>query len=510
MDDASNASQSVDKQNLVDRVVTWFSPKAGAERYRYRKALDVMRGYEAAAVTKRTSGWKTTHGSAVSEVRVSLKMMRSRSRDLVRSNGWAKRAVNVIANSIVGAGIRPQAQAKTKAQAERRENLWREWGETTACDYYGQHDIYGLQNLAAKAIAESGSVLVRRVVSPKTKPVPLKIQLLESDYLDVSRDVANTGGTYITGGIQFDADGQREGYWLFDNHPGDLTFGAATSKFVPADQVQHVFRVDRPGQIEGVPWGAPVIIRLRDQDEFADAQLVRQKIAACFAVFVEDNDVLGGAKRGNKSKDGEIIEKVEPAMIEVLPSGKKVSFANPPSVENIPEYMRFTMHEIAAGYEVPYTALTGDLSDANFASGRLGRLDFQRDVRTWQQVMFIPQFCQTVWRWFDDLAVISGVAGDRQTVTAKWTPPPLPMTDPEKEITAYVRGVRSGVMTLPQVVAERGRDFAEHVEEIVVSNKALDDNNLILDSDPRHVSQQGQAQKWADSEPPDDEGETKD
>lgn len=506
MGDSKAAGTVADKQNLIDRMVSWVNPRAGAERLRYRMALDMMRGYEAAAVTKRTSGWRTTHGSAVSEVRGSIKTMRSRSRDLVRSNAWAKRAVHVLANSIVGTGIRPQAQARTKAQADRREQLWREWAETTACDFNGRRDMYGLQRLAALTIVEAGSVLIRKVISPKNKPVPLTIQVLEPDYLDTSRDTANSGDTYITGGIQFDATGQRQGYWLFDQHPGDLTFGSAVSRFVPADQLQHVFREDRPGQIEGVPWGAPVIMRLRDLDEFADAQLVRQKIAACFAVFVEDNDPLAAAKNANnKTAAGEIVEKIEPAMIEILPAGKKVSFANPPTVENIPEYMRFTLHEIAAGYEVPYMTLSGDLSDTNFASGRIGRLDFQRNVKTWQCTMFIPQFCQTVWRWFDDVAVISGVAGDRQTVTAKWTPPPLPLTDPEKEVNAYVRGLRGGVLTLQQVTAEQGRDFAEHIAEIAASNKVLDDNSIILDSDPRKVSQQGQAQKWDSGTPPDDD-----
>jgi capsid protein len=39
-----------------------------------------------------------------------------------------------------------------------------------------------------------------------------------------------------------------------------------------------------------VPWFAPVILKLRDLDDYDDAELVRKKIEACFAAFVTGAD----------------------------------------------------------------------------------------------------------------------------------------------------------------------------------------------------------------------------
>jgi hypothetical protein len=76
-------------------------------------------------------------------------------------------------------------------------------------------------------------------------------------------------------------------------HPGEVTSCTRTrllSQRVPAERVMHLFERLRPGQIQGVPWFAPAIVKLRDLDESDDAELVRKKIEACFAAFVTGDE----------------------------------------------------------------------------------------------------------------------------------------------------------------------------------------------------------------------------
>jgi capsid protein len=63
----------------------------------------------------------------------------------------------------------------------------------------------------------------------------------------------------------------------------------------------HLFERLRPGQIQGVPWFAPAIVKLRDLDESDDAELVRKKIEACFAAFVTgDEEAAAAGHRGHE------------------------------------------------------------------------------------------------------------------------------------------------------------------------------------------------------------------
>jgi capsid protein len=75
---------------------------------------------------------------------------------------------------------------------------------------------------------------------------------------------------------------------------------------------------------------------------------------------------------------------------------------------------------------------------------------------------------------------------------ARWTPPPMPMIEPDKEGIAYQRLIRIGGMTWAEMVRERGYDPDEVLDEIEEWNKKFDAKGVILDSDPRHMSQQGQ------------------
>jgi capsid protein len=85
----------------------------------------------------------------------------------------------------------------------------------------------------------------------------MRLQVLEPDYLDLHRNgVVTAGGGQIIDGIEFDKQGRRVAYWLFTSHPGSARL--MTTQFasvrVPADRVLHIYRVDRPGQVRGVPW----------------------------------------------------------------------------------------------------------------------------------------------------------------------------------------------------------------------------------------------------------------
>jgi capsid protein len=52
---------------------------------------------------------------------------------------------------------------------------------------------------------------------------------------------------------------------------------------VPAEQVCHVFHPIAEGQLRGVPWVAPAMVRLWLLDQYDDAELDRKKVAAMFA-----------------------------------------------------------------------------------------------------------------------------------------------------------------------------------------------------------------------------------
>lgn len=488
--------------NILDRLAREISPTWALARQKARFAAEQfsagVRKFEAAGLGRRTDGWRTTSAGANNENRPALRLLRDRSRDLVRNNPFAKRAIQIIGTNVVGSGIQPAIIGAANKQTRTLGGAWQDWAASSACDFDGLLNFYGIQRSAIRAMGESGEVLlVRKRLTPdeiaKYGGPGIQLQLLESDFLDMGRDgLIAEGGGRILQGVEFNKDGRRVAYWLFKSHPGEsYHWGANTSVRIPAEDVLHLFDPLRPGQIRGIPMGVSAMLRLRDFDEYEDAQLVRQKIAACFAVFYNGIDADSGLAADNANQ-GEIPSRVEPGMIEKLPPGSTVEIASPPAALGYSEYSNTVLRSIAAGYGVTYEQLTGDMSNVNFTSARMARMEFDSYVAELQSLLIV-QLCSKVWAWFTAASYVSGAA-KKPVVPVKWTTPARKMVDPVKEVKAFKDAVRAGFMSWSDAVLSLGNNPDELRELLAQDFAALDAAKLVLTSDPRKFADAGMLQ----------------
>jgi capsid protein len=144
------------KPTFLDRAIGLFSPRAELDRLRARSAVQMLRGYDAARQKKRDGGWVAQGSSANAEIGPALARLRNASREMVRNNAYASRIVDVLVAHDVGAGIVARPKKGKKALDKRLAEAWRAWAETPECDAEGQLDLYGLQSLVRRTIAESG------------------------------------------------------------------------------------------------------------------------------------------------------------------------------------------------------------------------------------------------------------------------------------------------------------------------------------------------------------------
>ena len=113
---------------------------------------------------------------------------------------------------------RSPAEAKPAAVAE---SALGDLGEGPGALRRRPADFYGIQALAFRCVVEAGEVLIRKRIDPSAE-FPLKLQVLEPDFIDDTRDdrlIADGG--YIREGIEYNSRDQRIAYHLHRTHPGD-------------------------------------------------------------------------------------------------------------------------------------------------------------------------------------------------------------------------------------------------------------------------------------------------
>lgn len=227
--------------NALDRAIGYFSPERAFRRAQFRAAA-VTFAYDGAKSGRRTDGWLAAGGDANTEVGASLINLRNRSRDLLRNNPYASKAITELVGNAVGTGIVPQAKTGNPALDKTIDGEWPFFAEN--CDPGGQLDFYGMQALIVRTTAESGDGIVRfrQRLTQDGFRVPLQLQVLEGDFLDVARTMGTATG-HIIQGVQFNMIGQREAYWLYNYHPGGVYMlnprGGILSQPVPAAEVMH-------------------------------------------------------------------------------------------------------------------------------------------------------------------------------------------------------------------------------------------------------------------------------
>jgi lambda family phage portal protein len=489
------------KPNLLDRVIGAVAPERGLARLQARAQLartTARMNYEGAVHGRRSEGWnrRLLNADAALSPRI-MNDLRGISHDLVRNNAWASKAVTVIADHVVGAGIIPTVVGPDGKPIPALNALARQWFDSKACDAQGRVNFYRMQYVACRGMVTAGGSLMRRRWRRASDglPLPLQMQLLDIEYIDMNMANGLPGGGYRIGGVDFDPLGRRVAYNMYTGHPGGVIPGMQATRPVPATEIAHLYRDDRAEAVHGQPWFAPIIVRSKDWNDAVDARIMQQKVAAAFAAFRSGDP----ESDPQIDSDGNAIPDqadeqfwMEPGAIYDLPPGGDVKFPTPPSVDGYKDLFTVTALEIAAGIGIPYEALTGDLSNVSFISGRLGRLYFKRSVEAWQYGVFIPMVCEPAGEWFLEAARMNGAVvppGARVT----WTPPAFELMDPASEISADIAAVRAGFRSKAAVIRSRGEDPETVHAEIVAENAAADADGLVLDTDPRRVTQAGNA-----------------
>jgi lambda family phage portal protein len=502
------------KPSLVDRALLAVAPERGLRRLQAKaSAAQLMRAFDGASTDRRLSGWRASSSGPNAENDGALERLRYRARDLARNNRTVAAAALQFSGQTVGTGISPRAVDSRKTMRQKANDAWARFVDT--CDPEGQQDYNGLLATTARALFVDGECLHRWIAGVDKRPFG-RIKILEADHLDESRGqvpAANAVAANSYQGIDFDEWGARVGYWLFPVHPGETSVLRipGQSVRVAAADVDHFFHVARPGQFRGISWLAPSIVALRGVDDVVEATIWRKRIEACIGLMIRTPEAQGAAPLVGQQKTddrGRIEETLAPGKILRFGPGEEASTLDPTTSTDTVDFVRSQLYAFCATTGIPYHAITGDVSQANYSSLRAATLAGNVVLDMVQWLVLAPRV-KAAWRrvmWAE-----AYMTGDERfkSVRCELSMPVRPWVDPVKEITAKVMEIRAGLQSMPDALAERGLDWEAQLAELQAFLQAADEAQIVLDTDPRKITHSGAlqtaqaAQSVADGTPSD-------
>jgi lambda family phage portal protein len=468
--------------NFLDRAIGYVSPLRGVRRTMARQALDLAAQYRSAENSRLRSDWIIVRDETTPDP-WELINLRERSRDLNRNDPVAAGATDTLGLNIVGRGLRPQSRLRADylglgedqaRQLQRQaESIWQNW--TATADAANRLDFDELQYLALRKIIEDGEVLALPVMvtDEPWRQMQRAVELLEADRLTAPL----TGGTPTEQGtgIVVGERGQPLTYYISrKNSPKTQAIDARDDKGRP--RILHLFRTQRPGQLRGIPFFAPVISYFKDLADYLEAELVAARVAACLAVFVTKEDPAWAAQAMGTTTEtgtGARLQQVEPGLVNYLALGEKIQVVDPKrGGETFNGFVEGVLRLIGASLGLPYELLLKDFSKTNYSSARAALLEGRRVFTSWRH-WFAAKFCQPFYDLVLEEAYLRGLFTApnfykfRQEYTrAQWIGGAWGWVDPVKEVQASKLAIDYGLSTLAEEVAGQGRDWEENLEQL--------------------------------------------
>lgn len=478
-----NIMKKPDNFTLLDRFISVFSPEMAARRLENRIYISMMRGYDAAKTDRLHGDWLPVIGTGEQVDRGARELIRGRARQLELNSDMAEGIVNAIVRNVVGKGIRPQARVRNTAgeldtETNRTlEDAWKKWRRSEFCDVSGQNTFEEIQELVMRRFLYDGEAFAHLVYDAKAR-FPLSLQLIEPERVGSYDQIAKNGNKVVAG-VEMTDYYKPVQYWIYDQDP--IGFTTYQARPYPASSIIHFWKRSRPSQVRGVSQLARVMTRIRQIDEYLNADLVSARTAACFSAFVVSPNGKWTANANSKDRA------FKPGMIGHLRPGEDIRFAEPKrNAGTASEYAKTQGRKVATGVGVSYDLVTRDIQ-GNFSAARQNMLEDRKTFEPLQQFL-IDHFCQRIWEEFVKSCYLSGILkvpdfsqDPERYYSVNWLTPGWSWIDPTKEVMANKESIKAGLTTMADVCASQGLDWEEVFEQQAQERQRAEELGIELD-----------------------------
>lgn len=449
---------------MLSAIRSFFQPKTKATA----KPQYIRARYDAAQSTPENQRhWEYADSlSAVSANSAHVRRkLRDRSRYEVANNSYARGILDTLADYSIGSGPSLQltyrgsdTSESIRAATQKVEVLFSNWAYARKLG-----EKLHAMHLALDGDGEAFGVLTTGRDTMHT-PVSLDLRLYECDHFDLLN-----GGTWFEddAGVRVGTDGEPTEYAFSPIHPGDLTGGLAVSQWINADQVLHLFRKDRPGQLRGIPKTTPALPLFALLRRFTLATVLAAETAADFAAILtpgtdDDTSTYVPFERLDMERGAFLT----------TPAGSTLSQLRSEHPNGIyDDFIKAIMREIARCLGVPAVLALGDASRYNYSSGRLDLQAFNRQMEVERRLIIERGGLDPVFEnWLTEAAMLDSFLPDGfvellPDLEWSWRWQGAGHVDRQKEAQGQATELENHTTTLSREYAKQGLDWETELRQ---------------------------------------------
>ena len=274
-------------------------------------------------------------------------------------------------------------------------------------------------------------------------------------------------------------------YWFLLRRPNDYFYNYQElhdQRYVrvPAEEVIHVYvRNIDPEQSRGWPWIFASLINLFRIGKYEEAALLNAAIgAAKMGFFTKEYPDGWEGDSGELDDKGRIVDDVSPGTWTELPYGvKPVTWTPTYPEQQFGEFEKSMLLGAAMTFGTSYATTTGDMSQANFVSSRMGQIE-EREHYMQVQEFFVeqwkrPGFDEELYRAILSQNVRLPLSKFPKFIASKFTGRRWQFVQPVDDMRAKEIAMNNCLTSPGMVIEETTQEDAEEVFRRIAYDNAL-------------------------------------
>jgi lambda family phage portal protein len=498
--------------------------------------------FKGASGGRSVADWVTFGLQSDDELRYNIRFLRSRARDLARNNPYIKQFLTLLAASVIGPnGFDHCAKVLSKAAPERAfppalaaamkpgmngsangvspgnaapkpkkskkaspplnevlnemlEEKFADWSRIVTVDR--RHSLNAASWLGLKAGATDGELFVRMVNGYPNK-YGFALQFVDSDLIDETYNVSrDEGGVEVRLGVEVDQWGGPLAYFVLDRPiVGGMTQNrkrtrvAAYNPITHKGEMLHLYLPTRIGQTRAPTWFAAIMVALKMLSGYEEAELFAARAGAAKMGFIKTQEGSAGDIVDTDGEQDNPSMEATPGSIERLMPGTEFQAWDPTHpTSQYPDFVKSILRSVATGLAVSYNALCNDLEGVNYSSMRSGLL-IERDQWAMLQEWWRSGFLLPIYRRWLEMGNLTGELKlptddfDKLSAVA-FTGRGWMWVDPQKDTTATIDGIGSGLSSRTRALAEQGIAFEDILDELEEEQRLAEERGVKIDAKP--------------------------
>lgn len=309
------------------------------------------------------------------------------------------------------------------------------------------------------------------------RSIPFRMQIIEPEC--VGNPPGKQSAANIRNGLQFNAAGELEGFWIATTYNGMNYEFVRVANELGLPQMVHLYDPGRETAGRGMPWLTPVLETIDRQADWKNSELRSKQVRADIAIIWNTNNPDAaesiaqsdsGITGGTAEKQSREVNWPKGQVVHGEKGDQAVVVDSTAPGSNYEPFVASLDRDIGNGIGRSYERVSNNYGAANFSATRVSGIEDEIETEIEFEV-FSESVLEAIWQWAMWAKSVIAAEPLFRFLTPRFQRYVKPKWDPQVDASAATERLANGTSSLMEECSALGRDWQQVQDNVLTVEK---------------------------------------